>query len=131
MTDFQSRLETYFERVERKIPTHRDDIGTLVERKNKYKLYYSRTYHGVGKFASTLHCIENSTKVDLLITLLEDNCIDIIEFRMRINNTMVLSDGLAFINPAFENGLESRRRVVRRKSSVKQRLQAKHAEKYS
>lgn len=131
MTDIESRLETYFDRVEQNIPTHRSDIGTLMERKNKYKIYYSRSYHGVGKFSNTDRCIDTNTKVDIIITLLEDNHIDLVEFRMRLNKLTVEEvGGLAFTNPAFQSGLDSRRREICRKSTIKQRLQKKHCEKY-
>ena len=132
MTDMESRLETYFYRAENGMPTHRDDIGTMTERINKYKVYYSRCYHGAGKFINTNDCIDTRTKCDIILTLLEDGHIDLIEFRMRMNKlTIVEFSKRAFANPAFQSGLDSRRREISSKASVKHRLQKKHADKYS
>ena len=132
MTNHASRLDTFFYRVEHNIPTHRSDIGTLAERKNKYKQYCSRSHLGVGKFINTQGCIDTYTKVDIILTLLEDGHIDHEEYRMRMNKLFIEDNsGLTFNNRAFQSGLESRRQVVIRKASVKQRLRKKLEDKYS
>ena len=132
MTDMESRIETYFDRVEQNIPTHRSDIGTLAERKNKYKLDYSRSYHGISKYANGTQCVDVNTKCDIITTLLEDGCITFEEFRMRMDKLTVETGSLKyFVNPAYQNGIESRRRAVGRKILVRERLQKKHDEKYS
>ena len=130
MTDLTSRYDTYFYRVENNIPTHRDDIGTLAGRKNKLKLSYATSYRRQGKFANTNDCIDIAFKYDIMLTLLEDGHIDHEEFKMRMKKLSITNMGLNFINPAFQSGLESRRRTIVRKSSVFDRLRKKHCEKY-
>ena len=131
MTDMDSRMEQYFYRLDNNIPTHRTDIGTLGERKNKYKLDYSRSYHGISKYANGTQCIDVNTKCDIITTLLEDGCITFEEFRTRMDKLTVETGSLKyFVNPAYQSGIESRRRAIYRKILVRERLQKKHDEKY-
>ena len=126
MTHHESRLEVYYYRAQNNIPTHRSDIGTLTERINKYKVYYSRHYHGACKFINTDNCVDKSTKCDIILTLLEDGHIDLVEFRMRLDKLYIEEcSEPSFANPAFQSGLESRRRGITKKAEIKYRLQKK------
>ena len=66
MTTLESRMEEYQKRCRQGIDTHRDDIGTLQERKNSY-LLINNTYNRGQKIFLKFKC-----KTDILLTLLED-----------------------------------------------------------
>lgn len=74
MTSLESRLGEYWNRRRQGIDTHRDDIGTLQERKNKY-LLMDNTYTRGHKEYLKFKC-----KVDILLTLLEDGKISTARF---------------------------------------------------
>ena len=84
MTDFESRFCTYLKREQRGLDTHRDDIGTLQERKNKILIIigqrgsvYSKEYYS-KEYASTF-----LIKREILLTLLEDGGITFTDFDSR------------------------------------------------
>ena len=66
MTTLESRMVEYHKRCRQGIDTHRDDIGTLQERKNRYLLMYATYNRGQTIF------IKFKCKTDILLTLLED-----------------------------------------------------------
>ena len=74
MTDLYNRKATYVERHNAGLETHRDDIGTLVGRVNRYKLDF--------KGAGTAQSVELSKKLDIYMTLLEDGRISYEQFEM-------------------------------------------------
>lgn len=75
MTDCTSRLSVYNERMAAGINTHRDDIGTLQDRKNKRLLKVASYVKGNN------HYLEFVSRVDVVMTLLEDGNIGIVRFR--------------------------------------------------
>ena len=66
MTSLESRLGEYWNRRRQGIDTHRDDIGTLLERKNKLMLMDNSYAEGHRAY------INFKSKIDILLTLLED-----------------------------------------------------------
>ena len=74
MTTLESRMVEYQKRLRQGIDTHRDDIGTLQERKNRYLLMYATYNRGQTIF------IKFKCKTDILLTLLEDGKISINRF---------------------------------------------------
>lgn len=65
MTDLYNRKKNYIERYNQGLETHRDDIGTVVDRTNSYKLHF------IGEH-NNKRTIELYTKLDIYMTLLED-----------------------------------------------------------
>ena len=72
MTDLYNRKATYVERHNAGLETHRDDIGTLADRVNRYKL----DFKGAGG------SVQLSKKIDILMTLLEDGRISYEHFEI-------------------------------------------------
>ena len=74
MTSLESRLVEYHNRRRQGMDTHRDDIGTLQERKNKLMLMDNSYAEGHRAY------INFKSKIDILLTLLEDGKISINRF---------------------------------------------------
>lgn len=74
MTDLFNRKATFVERYNKGLDTHRDDIGTLVDRINRHKL----DLRGVKNKQS----IDLYKKLDIYMTLLEDGRISYEQFEI-------------------------------------------------
>ena len=75
MTDLYNRKATYVERYNTGLDTRRDDIGTLADRNNRYKMHFVNEHNNQRS-------ISLYTKLDIYMTLLEDGRISYKQFEI-------------------------------------------------
>ena len=126
MTSLESRLVEYHNRRRRGIDTHRDDIGTLLERKNKYLLMdntYSRGHNEFLKF---------KCKIDIVLTLLEDGKITADRFNIEygITQTDFQSKMDRRIVRSHKNLNEERIKRHFKQKKLVERLRDIHSQRY-
>jgi len=122
MSDFRSRLTTYFTRSRNGLDTHRDDIGTLAERKNRILLKAAR-YNGT-EYSTKGYAINYLYKREILMTLLEDGSISLPEFAERSESLTIQNnvEDQRQLSKQFLNNFNSGVRRIDSRLNLKKRL---------
>jgi len=114
MTDIDSRHAVYLQRLNDGLDTHRDDIGTIVERDNirrrKYSSFVNINYRGLKE-------------VDIYMTLLEDGRIPYIRFEKIYEG--FLEKEMAFNVRRKEHSYVNSLKHINRKEDLRIRLMKK------
>jgi len=126
MTDLTSRLAVFYERTDAGIDTHRDDIGTLKERKNRRKAKVASYAKGNN------HYFEFVSRVDVVMTLLEDGNISNVRFNEEYRVAQItfqtkMDNGI--VRSCQHNNEVKIQNHFKRKKTV-DRLRQLHAKKY-
>ena len=122
MSDFKSRYSTYAERSRRGLDTHRSDIGTLQERKNKILIKAGN--RGGTEYSSKEYARTFLIKREILLTLLEDGVITLIDFHSRFKAIIAQHklDDLQQLSRQFNNNVQSATNHFRAKRILIDRL---------
>ena len=122
MSDFKSRYFTYFERMRCGLDTHRDDIGTLQERKNKILIRAGR--RGGAEYSSKEYARTFLIKQEILMTLVEDGGITHTDFHSRFRALVEQHklDDLQHLSRQFINNVHSATNPLRAKTKLIKRL---------
>ena len=122
MTDFKSRYSTYFERLRCGLDTHRDDIGTLQERKNKILIKAGK--RGGTEYSSKEYARTFLIKREILMTLLEDGVITITDYNSRFKALIAQHqlDDQQQLSRAFNNNVQSATNPFKSKRRLIERL---------
>jgi coproporphyrinogen III oxidase-like Fe-S oxidoreductase len=122
MSDYRSRLTTFVERRDKGLDTHRDDIGTLTERKNRILLKAARL--SGSEYSSKAYARNYLYRREILMTLLEDGAISIEEFDKRLDSLNIQHhmDDQERLSKQFLNNFNSACRRIDSKKRLMDRL---------